>query len=78
MRGGNSANQGRDGQNVLYGDGHVEWTSNPFVGAQRDNIYTYRDQSTTVDDKGAAPASSNDDGTPYDLNDSVLLPVLTP
>src|SRR6185503_15699862 len=27
--------------NVLYGDGHVEFQPNPFVGKNRDNIYTY-------------------------------------
>jgi prepilin-type processing-associated H-X9-DG protein len=78
MRGGNSSNHGRDGQNVLYGDGHVEWTSNPFVGAQRDNIYTYRASTDNVDAHGTAPTDNTDGGTPIDLNDSLLLPVLTP
>lgn len=76
MRGGNSANHGRDGQNVLYGDGHVEWTSNPFVGTQRDNIYTYR----TTADSTSAPASGTGTavaaglGYPISNTDSVLLP----
>jgi prepilin-type processing-associated H-X9-DG protein len=75
MRGGNSANHGRDGQNVLYGDGHVEWTSNPFVGTQRDNIYTQRNTAavSTTDDKGSTALKS-----PYDVNDSFLLPQFTP
>jgi prepilin-type processing-associated H-X9-DG protein len=75
MRGGNSANHGRDGQNVLYGDGHVEWTSNPFVGPQRDNIYTQRTgtPNATVDAAGNVAAQS-----PVDLNDSFLLPQFTP
>jgi prepilin-type processing-associated H-X9-DG protein len=75
MRGGNSPNHGRDGQNVLYGDGHVEWTSNPFVGAQRDNIYTQRNTggNTAVDDTGKTALAS-----PIDLNDSFLLPQFTP
>jgi prepilin-type N-terminal cleavage/methylation domain-containing protein/prepilin-type processing-associated H-X9-DG protein len=79
MRGGNSSNHGRDGQNVLYGDGHVEWTSNPFVGPQRDNIFTYRTAAPATE-KVDAPgtAATNSAATPYDLNDSVLLPVLTP
>jgi prepilin-type N-terminal cleavage/methylation domain-containing protein/prepilin-type processing-associated H-X9-DG protein len=80
MRGGNSSNHGRDGQNVLYGDGHVEWTSNPFVGPQRDNIYTYRTAATEkVDAAGTAAANTGSAaGSPFDVNDSVLYPVLTP
>ena len=30
-----------DGQNCLFGDGHVEWNSNPLAGPNDDNIYTY-------------------------------------
>jgi len=69
MRSGNTNNHDKDGQNILYGDGHVSWESNPFVGVNRDNIY--------------CPASGTDGSTqfnpilgssPYDANDSVLLP----
>ncbi len=42
MRLANSANHDQDGQNVLFGDGHVEFTNNPFCGTQRDNIFTGR------------------------------------
>jgi prepilin-type processing-associated H-X9-DG protein len=56
----NSRNHDRDGQNILYGDGHVAWESNPFVGVNRDNIYTTSD--------GQINAS------PVDANDSILLP----
>jgi prepilin-type processing-associated H-X9-DG protein len=56
----NSRNHDRDGQNILYGDGHVAWESNPFVGVNRDNIYS------TADGKIAA--------SPVDANDSILLP----
>jgi prepilin-type N-terminal cleavage/methylation domain-containing protein/prepilin-type processing-associated H-X9-DG protein len=77
MRGGNSANHGRDGQNVLYGDGHVEWTSNPFVGTQRDNIYTARNAadstSAPVDGAGQAPSSATA-VVPISNTDSILLP----
>src|SRR6185436_12660944 len=41
MRLGNSFNHQRDGQNVLFGDGHIEFVSNPFSGTARDNIYTF-------------------------------------
>jgi prepilin-type processing-associated H-X9-DG protein len=60
MRSGNSKNHDRDGQNILYGDGHVAWESNPFAGVNRDNIYT------TADGKIAASS--------VDMNDSILLP----
>src|SRR5204863_5349478 len=38
MKMGNSRNHDQDGQNVLYGDGHVEFQQNPFCGVARDNI----------------------------------------
>jgi prepilin-type processing-associated H-X9-DG protein len=60
MKQGNSSNHDKDGQNILYGDGHVAWESNPFAGVSRDNIYT------TADGKIAA--------SPVDANDSILLP----
>ena len=60
MKQANTRNHDRDGQNILYGDGHVGWESNPFVGVNRDNIYT------TADGKINA--------SPVDANDSILLP----
>jgi prepilin-type processing-associated H-X9-DG protein len=60
MRLANTNNHDKDGQNILYGDGHVAWESNPFVGTNRDNIYTTAD--------GQINAS------PVDANDSILLP----
>lgn len=69
MKQGNSNNHDEDGQNVLYGDGHVDFQQNPFVGVQRDNIYVRRSAST-----GFAAASGNVNQLPYDANDSILLP----
>ena len=60
MKQANSRNHDRDGQNILYGDGHVAWESNPFVSVDRDNMYTTSD--------GKLNAS------PVDANDSILLP----
>jgi prepilin-type processing-associated H-X9-DG protein len=60
MRKANSTNHEQDGQNVLYGDGHVEFQNNPFCGTQRDNIYT--------SGNGKVAAS------PVNGTDSVLLP----
>jgi type II secretory pathway pseudopilin PulG len=60
MKQANSNNHDKDGQNILYSDGHVAWETNPFVGVNRDNTYT------TVDGKLNA--------SPVDANDSILLP----
>jgi prepilin-type N-terminal cleavage/methylation domain-containing protein/prepilin-type processing-associated H-X9-DG protein len=68
----NSTNHDRDGQNVLYGDGHVEWASTPWVGVQRDNIFTARTQDT------ATQATNPTARSPWDANDSFLLPARTP
>jgi prepilin-type N-terminal cleavage/methylation domain-containing protein/prepilin-type processing-associated H-X9-DG protein len=35
----NSKNHEQEGQNVLYNDGHVEWVTTSFVGANKDCIY---------------------------------------
>ena len=56
----NSENHEQDGENVLYGDGHVDWCKNPLAGIAGDNIFTNK--------KGQIEAS------PTDKNDSVLLP----
>ena len=69
MQKANSANHRGAGQNVLYGDFHVDWTINPFVGSRRDNIYTV---SASAD--GSVPTSANIVGSPRWNADSVLLP----
>jgi prepilin-type N-terminal cleavage/methylation domain-containing protein/prepilin-type processing-associated H-X9-DG protein len=74
MRQANSNNHDKDGQNVLYGDGHVEFQNNPYVGTQSDNIYTYEAAgSTNPTAAGTAPAK-NSGGVPMTQNDSLLLP----
>lgn len=47
---GNAYPHGREGQNVLYADGHNSWETRPDVGVKNDNIYTH--QSTTTDSIG--------------------------
>lgn len=59
-RAANSLNHGRVGQNVLFGDGHVDFMSSPLAGVNRDNIYTSASQKIE--------ASAAGEG------DSVLLP----
>jgi prepilin-type processing-associated H-X9-DG protein len=72
MRKANSRNHGAAGQNVLFGDGHVEFVQNPFCGIKRDNIYTVAGATD-----GSAPTSALIAGPPKWDGDSVLLPVAT-
>ena len=78
-RQGNSSNHDKDGQNVLYGDGHVEFVQSPFVGVGRDNIYTARSSSVTA--AGGTVAGFFGSGadfwktSSFDANDSFLLPI---
>ncbi len=76
MRRANSNNHDKDGQNVLYADGHVDWATSPYVGTQNDNIFTARSATTPVTGTGANVTSgaTSGNGTPYDANDSILLP----
>jgi prepilin-type N-terminal cleavage/methylation domain-containing protein len=59
----NSDNHEKDGQNVLYGDSHVAWSTTPMCGMGHDNIYTSK--------SAVAP---NVTASPADPTDSVLLP----
>jgi hypothetical protein len=70
MRDGNSYNHNRDGQNVLFGDGRVEFVQSPFVGVQRDNIFTFGKSGKDTPDKGGDGIA----GSPVGPNDSILLP----
>ena len=66
----NSPNHDGDGQNVLYGDGHVEFKNTSWAGVKNDQIYT---QAT--DDAGElkiTPIFVNDN--PAHQHDSVILP----
>jgi prepilin-type N-terminal cleavage/methylation domain-containing protein/prepilin-type processing-associated H-X9-DG protein len=76
MQRANSPNHQGAGQNVLYGDGHVEFQQNPFCGAKRDCIYTVSgstDGSKTTSNVSPATAGGQD---PSWSGDSVLLPAL--
>ena len=72
MRRANSMNHDGAGQNVLYGDGHVAFQDNPFVGVKHDNIYTV---SGSAD--GSVTTSGTIAGVPVWAGDSVLLPAAT-
>jgi prepilin-type N-terminal cleavage/methylation domain-containing protein/prepilin-type processing-associated H-X9-DG protein len=70
MKRANSNNHDEDGQNVLYGDGHVELQQNPFCGVARDNIF-YRKGAVTG---FSAPAATDAFKSSLTGDDSVLLP----
>jgi hypothetical protein len=76
IRTANSPNHNGEGQNVLFGDGHTEFESSPFVGISRDNIYTFGDSG--IDPKTNDPRPNGGEGivgSPVGPADSVLLPV---
>ncbi len=56
----NSINHERDGQNVLFADGHVQFETTPLCGIGQDNIFA--NQNNQVD------------ASPLNVNDCVLLP----
>lgn len=55
MRQGNSPNHERDGQNVAFADGSVQFFNSPFVGVNYDNVYTSRAGETSLQ-----PAAAGD------------------
>jgi prepilin-type N-terminal cleavage/methylation domain-containing protein/prepilin-type processing-associated H-X9-DG protein len=65
----NSNNHDKAGQNVLFGDGHVEWVQTAFCGQGADNIYTRRAQTDAKASDQAHPFTSS-----FDNRDNVLLP----
>lgn len=75
MRQGNSNNHDREGQNVLYGDGHVEFQNNPFVGQARDHIYTVAPTDVNTPHGTGTLPTDGSGLSPRTGNDSVMLPV---
>ena len=75
MAAANSNNHANKGQNVAYGDTHVEFQKTPYCGAHHDstgisdNIYT-----AGAGDNGLC----SDKAFPVDAQDSVLLPTDDP
>ncbi len=60
LRKANSQNHEKEGQNVLFADGHVDYLISAFVGMNRDNIYDNKANQVNA--------------SPVDREDSVLLP----
>ena len=76
IRTANSPNHNREGQNVLFGDGHVDFENNVFCGISRDNIYTFGDSGIDPKtDEHRLTGGLGIVGSPVGPGDSVLLPV---
>jgi prepilin-type processing-associated H-X9-DG protein len=60
MKKANSENHEKDGQNVLFADGHVDWFKTALCGLRDDNIYVNKNNQLQA--------------SPADRDDSVLLP----
>jgi prepilin-type N-terminal cleavage/methylation domain-containing protein/prepilin-type processing-associated H-X9-DG protein len=87
MANANTNNHNGDGQNVLYADGHVDWSTTPFCGSPReltgvtteiprDNIYTW-DIADSMTGTGAQKPPGSGKGSnaqSIDQFDTILLP----
>lgn len=83
---GNSNNHGKEGQNVLFADGSVNFERTPFAGAGSDNIYTKQMPNIDVNNDGVndrdQPGQLDDSdgdgtltyGSPFQNGDSFLVP----
>lgn len=69
----NSPNHDRDGQNVLYGDGHVEFKTTTWAGVRNDQIYTAAEWNAT--DNRINIVKDADLKRPVGAGDSLILPL---
>jgi hypothetical protein len=78
LRAGNTRNH-PNGQNVLYGDLHVEFAQSSFVGVDQDNIYGPGGLIAAGPRKGQIDpvVRGSLNSSPRHKNDSVLLPLAT-
>jgi len=78
MQKANSQNHQGAGENILYGDGHVEFVQNPFCGSQRDCVYTRAGGAATnptpTANASGLPTKNSATAIPLWGGDSVLLP----
>jgi len=70
MKKGNSDNHLGEGQNVMFGDGHVEWCQTSFVGMKKDCIYT----KSSTRDGSKTTGGGIEVGSPQWRGDTVILP----
>jgi prepilin-type processing-associated H-X9-DG protein len=76
FRSANSPNHNREGQNVLFGDGHVDFENSVFCGISRDDIYTFGDSGIDPKtDEHRLTGGLGIVGSPVGAGDTVLLPV---
>ncbi len=61
----NSGNHAGQGQNVGFGDDHVVWENNPYVGQSSDSIYSYGNISSDFPTDGAMYCGSTGDSAVY-------------
>jgi len=67
---GNSVAHRRDGQNVLFLDGHVDFENRAYCGIEDDNIYTISGNPAASDPLGKPPKLGS---TPANPKDSLLV-----
>jgi prepilin-type processing-associated H-X9-DG protein len=76
MRQANAMAHDREGQNVMYADGHAEYNKTPDTGIKHDNIYTYwsvTDNPTEKDKRiGTYPTSRSVHNDAKSKDDSFL------
>jgi len=76
----NSKNHEGDGENVLFNDGHCEWSTTPWVGANKDCIYSRANTTGTPPTQVSPNATSagfpnNDANAQPNLDlDTILIP----
>jgi prepilin-type N-terminal cleavage/methylation domain-containing protein len=78
----NSPNHGGDGQNVGFGDAHVEWTRNPLSGQQGDNIFTVGNTGvaspTQITQTRTAATLTNSPIAPWNYTNSPIDIIMVP
>jgi prepilin-type N-terminal cleavage/methylation domain-containing protein len=73
---GNSGAHDREGQNILYNDGHSEFARHADVGHNNDNVYTQRVDADAIENKwrtGRDMRPIETWGYSFNRNDSVLV-----
>jgi prepilin-type N-terminal cleavage/methylation domain-containing protein len=66
----NSMAHDKEGQNVLYNDGHVDWATTHFCGSMKDGIFG----QTKIDTSTSNPLSGGSGTEPLWSQDSIMLP----
>lgn len=70
----NSTNHKGEGQNLLYGDGHVSFQTDPFQGPNNNNVYA-KGGNGNAEVASAPNLQHNQDNAKNAANDVVLIPI---